>query len=116
MKPNVLVVDDEADVRFIIKSLLKPKGLIVTEAGTLRECITKLGAKSVDAVILDIDLPDGSGLDAIPQIKAKQPQATVIMNSALNTAENRSKAEALGADDFLAKPLNKRALFDALKL
>lgn len=116
MKPNVLVVDDEQDVRFIIKNLLRTKGLHVAEAGSVKECITKVGVEAYEVVILDIDLPDGSGFDAIPKIKQQAPQAAIVMNSALNTEENREKAEELGADAFLSKPLNKAALFEALEL
>jgi CheY-like chemotaxis protein len=116
MQANILIVDDEPEVRFIIKNLLKTKGVQAVEAGSIKECLTTVGTSHVEAIILDIDLPDGSGLDAIPQIKQQAPHAAIVINSALNTDENQRRAMEQGADTFLSKPLNKQALFDALEL
>lgn len=111
---RVLVVDDEPDVCFIISDILRGSGFESRESHSVNECIGTLENYHPDFVILDIDLPDGSGLDVLPLIKSKYPNVKVIMNSALDTAENRARADERGAYAFLSKPLNKKKLFDVM--
>jgi len=114
MMPRVLVVDDEPDVCFIISNILKSNGFEAQESHSVAECFRVLESYRPDFIILDIDLPDGSGLEALPKINALYPNIKVVMNSALDTAENREKAQENGAYAFLGKPLNKKKLLDAL--
>lgn len=116
MNTKVLIVDDEPDVRFIVKSLLKSRGVEVEGSATIKECITKVGTYQPDAIVLDIDLPDGSGLEAIPRIKSQKPDVRIVINSAMDTAENRNRADELGTEVFLSKPLRKDQLFEALNV
>lgn len=114
MSKKILVVDDEPDVRFILQNILKSEGFETAQSETVKECLLTVESFLPDVVILDIDLPDGSGLDALPQIKTKHPEMVVIMNSALDTSDNREKAQQNGADAFIGKPLNKQKLLSYL--
>lgn len=114
MRKKILVVDDEPDVRFILQSILRGKGFDTAQSDSITVCLQQIDEFEPDVVILDIDLPDGSGLETLPIIKSKRPKVTVIMNSALDTSENRTKAEEYGADAFLGKPINKKLLLELL--
>lgn len=116
MIKKVLVVDDEPDVRFILQNLLKAQGFETDQSETVKSCLTKVQQFRPDLVILDIDLPDGSGLDALPLIKSQFPEVKVVMNSALDTSENRAVAKQNGADAFVGKPLNKQKLLQVLTI
>lgn len=109
-------MDDEADVRFLVKSALKSRGCEVDGSANLKECLQMLDRYQPDYLILDIDLPDGSGLDAIPTIKQYAPQTDIIINSALGTAQNKARAEELGVEIFLTKPLDRGELFKVLEV
>lgn len=112
--PRVLVVDDEPDVCFIISSILRNNGFDARESHGVEHCLNVLTNYCPDFIILDIDLPDGSGLEALLKIHTLYPGIRVVMNSALDTAENQQRAKQNGAYAFLSKPLNKKMLLDAL--
>ena len=66
--PNILVVDDEPDLRRALRRLLERKGWNVVEAGTAEEGLEVMGAGEIDAVICDIMMPGGSGLDFYDEV------------------------------------------------
>src|SRR6185437_11169122 len=105
---HVLIVDDEAEIRDSLKSILKEEGYLVAAAGTATEALTLLADASYDAVLLDIWLPDGDGLDTLADIRRLGPEhlPEVIMISGHGTIEAAVKATKLGAYDFLEKPLS----------
>ena len=113
---KILVVDDEADVRFIVSSMIKSRGMQVEACESLQGCMRQMQQFRPDVVILDIDLPDGSGLDALPKIKKMHPKCKVVINSAHDSEENKKLAEERGSADFLTKPLNREKLFDAIEV
>lgn len=112
VSPTVLVVDDEIDVGFLIRSFLTSKGLTVEVANTARDCLKQVASLKPTHVILDINLPDGNGLNLLPQVKAIAPAASVFMHSAQDTEENRRLAIERGASGFLKKPLNQTQLLE----
>lgn len=108
MKHNqkVLILDDEEALRAIIAQRLKRKGYDVLEAGTAREGLSLLKDTLIDAVLLDIKLPDGDGLILLPKIKQFQTDLQVIMLTGNGTIESAIEAMKLGAYDYLTKPCN----------
>lgn len=114
MSKRILVVDDEPDVRFILQNILKSQGFYTEQSESIKQCFIQIERFEPDVIILDIDLPDGSGLDALPKIKESHPQTTVIINSALDTSDNRQLAKERGADAFIGKPLNKQKLLTVI--
>jgi two-component system nitrogen regulation response regulator NtrX len=120
---HILIVDDEADIRDSLEAILREEDYTVTTAGTAAEALELLRDADYQAVLLDIWLPDGDGLDVLAQIRgeharvreadgladAASPVASapeVIMISGHGTIESAVRATKLGAYDFLEKPLS----------
>jgi len=110
-KPEqILIVDDERMVRWSLKEALHSWGFRCTEAGSVSEALARFKADSPSAVLLDIDLPDGSGLDVLREIKRDQPDAIVIMITGNVQIDNTISALRGGAYDFIGKPINLEEL------
>lgn len=105
-REKVLLVDDDPDVRWMLVESLKEWGYEPLEAQTYRAALFAFETEAPAAILLDIDLPDGSGLKALREIKARQPQALVIMITAKTYLENAVEALRGGAFDFICKPVN----------
>jgi two-component system nitrogen regulation response regulator NtrX len=111
---HVLIVDDEADIRESLEAILSEEDYAITTTGTAAEALELLRDADYQAVLLDIWLPDGDGLDVLAAIRGNQsrnsiPRAgapEVIMISGHGTIEAAVRATKLGAYDFLEKPLS----------
>src|ERR1700744_4872425 len=113
---HILIVDDEADIRESLEAILHEEDYAITCAGTVTEARTLLRDADFQAVLLDIWLPDGDGLDLLGQIRDGQlrgaaanprpPAPEVVMISGHGTIEAAVRATKLGAYDFLEKPLS----------
>jgi len=103
---RILILDDEEALRAIIAQRLKRKGYEILEATTAEEGLSILKDTLIDAVLLDIKLPDGDGLILLPKIKQLQPDLQVVMLTGNGTIESAIEAMKLGAYDYLTKPCN----------
>ncbi|MDR3601855.1 MAG: sigma-54 dependent transcriptional regulator [Desulfosporosinus sp.] len=103
---KILILDDEEALRAIIAQRLKRKGYEIMEAGTAEVGLSLLKDTLIDAVLLDIKLPDGDGLILLPKIKQLQPDLQVVMLTGNGTIESAIEAMKLGAYDYLTKPCN----------
>ena len=114
---HVLIVDDEAEIRESLESILREEGYLVTTAGTAGEALTLLRDAVYDVVLLDIWLPDRDGLDALTEIRQMSPEHVpeVVIISGHGTIEAAVKATKLGAYDFLEKPLSLARTLIVLK-
>ncbi len=105
---HVLIVDDEAEIRESLESILREEGYLVTTSATAEEGLALLRDAAYDVVLLDIWLPDRDGLDALEEIRtldsANVPEVVII--SGHGTIETAVRATKLGAYDFLEKPLS----------
>lgn len=112
---NVLVVDDAAFMRLSIKQILEKNGhTMIAEAENGKEAILKYTECAPDVTILDITMPEMSGLDALAHIKQADPKAKVVICSALGQQEQLAKAIQLGAKDFIVKPFEPDRMIAAL--
>ncbi len=100
---RVLVTEDEADVRSVIARALERDGHAVSIAGTLEEARRALAA-GVDLLVLDLSLPDGSGLTLCREIRATQASLPILILTARTQVELRVEGLDAGADDYLTKP------------
>jgi DNA-binding response OmpR family regulator len=115
MKKNVLIIDDEEDICFLLGKMLREKGFTVNVAHSLAEGIEKLTALKPEILFLDIHLPDGSGLDKVFTIRSFFPQMKIIMMSAYDSSKERGAADEEGADVFIGKPLSNELITQTLK-
>ena len=114
-KPDtILVVDDEPPIRRFLRTSLSASGYRVVEAEDAAGGMRLLTAEKPDLVILDLGLPDRSGLDLIPEIRKTSPVPIVVLSA---RHDERSKVEALdfGADDYLSKPFGMAELMARLR-
>jgi two-component system, NtrC family, response regulator AtoC len=109
-KEKILIVDDEPLIRWTLNEALRSWGYEVIEAGTVAGALSSFEADRPAAVLLDINLPDGSGLDVLRELKVRQPQAVVIMITANVLVEDTIAALRGGAYDFIGKPINLNEL------
>ena len=112
--PTVLIVDDEANIVASLQGALGREGYQVEGARNLAEA--RLGLRGAfDIVLLDVWLPDGSGLDLLAEITATAPDTVVVMMSGHGTIDMAVQATRLGAWDFLEKPLALERLLVLLR-
>ncbi len=102
---TVLVVDDEALVRWSLKDRLSREGFTVLEAGTAEAALEQAG-ETVDLILLDYRLPDSDGLVVLRKVKELYPDTLVILMTAHSTVENAVEAMKLGAFHYVNKPFN----------
>lgn len=106
---KVLVVDDERGVRESIRMLFKTS-YEVSLACNGTEALAKLAEVQPDVVLLDLRMPDMSGIEVLQNIKAKDPHVEVILVTAYATVDTARKALRLGAFDYITKPFNPQEL------
>ena len=107
---QILVVDDDPAIRWSLQEALQSWGFAAIEAGSVAEALAAFNAELPAVVLLDIDLPDGSGLDVLLEIKRGHPDAIVIMITGNVQIESTISALRGGAYDFIGKPINLEEL------
>ena len=107
---RILIIDDEAEIRESLETLLQLEGYAVVVAGTGREGLAHIGERAFDVVLLDLALPDKNGMDVLAEIRLVHPQQAVIMITAYGTVENAVRAMQSGATNFIQKPWDNEKL------
>ncbi len=103
---KILVVDDEYLIRWTLCEALRGWGYEPLETETVRGALAVFDAEAPQAVLLDINLPDGSGLDVLRALRQRQPDAVVLMITANVLLDDTIAALRGGAYDFIGKPIN----------
>ena len=114
MKPNVLLIEDNAASRFGFVRYFSKDGYAVREAADLAEAVRALAADRFDAIVMDINLPDGNGIDLIDTIRANDPTIPIIVITGSGNIRLAVQAMQRGADNFLTKPVDNAALAEYL--
>lgn len=112
---KALIVDDEADICFLLSSILKQQQLKTSFVNTLAAAKSALRADLPAILFLDNHLPDGRGLDFISEVKSKYPSVKVVMITAHDGPNERRQAREEGADLFISKPFSREIIIDALR-
>ena len=107
---KILVIDDEKSIREIFTVLLEEKGYRVESAGTGADGIARALAFLPDIVLLDMNLPDMTGLETLARIKTALPQTDTVIITAFGTIRNAVEATKLGAYAYLEKPVDNDEL------
>jgi DNA-binding response OmpR family regulator len=113
---RILVVDDERDTLDLIDLTLKTAGYDIHLANSGEESLNMIRNGDFDLVLLDIMMPDMSGFDVLRTLKSEMPDPPpVVFLTAKSMPEDRAEGMALGANDFLAKPVTRGSLLDTIK-
>jgi DNA-binding response OmpR family regulator len=107
---TVLVVDDDHQVGYTISELLRRRGHAVTTVATGREALATAAATPFEMIILDVRMPGMDGFTVLSALRAQGCTAGVIMLTGDGDVEDAVKAQQLGADDYLPKPVRVAAL------
>lgn len=110
MPSRILVVDDEAPMRELLRIILEAEGYRVAEAGTLAEASAQMRRERFDLVVCDIYLPDGNGLDLIRSARQEAPETPFVVITAHTTPAQAITALREGAVDYLSKPFDVEVL------
>jgi two-component system, NtrC family, response regulator AtoC len=114
-KQRILVVDDEKMIRWSLGEALRGWGYEPVQAETATAGLAAYEAEQPAAILLDINLPDGSGLEVLRQVRHRQPDAVVIMITANVLVDETIAALRGGAYDFIGKPINLEELQVAIR-
>jgi len=113
---TVLIVDDAAFMRMILKDILVKGGYeIVGEAANGNEALTKYKQFKPDLVTMDITMPDCDGIAALKNIMSGHPEAKIIMCSAMGQQAMVIESIQAGAKDFIVKPFQPQRVLEAIK-
>lgn len=112
---SVLVVDDDASLRKVLRTALSMSGFAVEIACDGEEALARVQSHPFDLVLLDIDMPGIDGVEACRRIKAILPEIGIIMITVRDSDEDKIRASEAGADDYLVKPFMFRELTDRLR-
>jgi two-component system chemotaxis response regulator CheY len=113
---RVLIADDASFMRQMIRDIIEPEGWEVAgEAADGFDVVEKYEKLQPDVVLMDIVMPKRSGIDAVKQIVAKAPGATIVMCSALGQEALVMEALQAGAKDFIVKPFKPGSVITTLR-
>ena len=111
---NILIIDDEEDLCWLLASSLIKKGYAVSTANSLYHGISML-KKKPDLVFLDLKLPDGDGMDILPVINVESSETFVVIISAYGSEERMVDAKEKGVHSFIDKPFTEEKIMQTLK-
>lgn len=112
---KILIIEDEQGLREVIRESLEKEKYIVETAHDFISGIDKIGSYDYDCVLIDIMLPNGSGLDLVRELKSLRKKEAVIIISAKDAVDDKVAGLDLGADDYLAKPFHLAELHARIK-
>jgi len=108
--PQILVVDDDPEIRKLLARYLEGQAFRVLLASSCNELRERIATYRIDLIVLDVKLPDGSGLDTCRDLRAKSNAIPIILLTAIKEDVDRILGLEMGADDYLGKPFNPREL------
>ncbi len=112
---KILIVDDEASIRRLVMAKLVASGYHCVEAGNAEQALNKLNAEPISLVILDINMPGKSGLELLPEIKIRFPDAAVVMATAVSDVSIAIDCMQRGAYDYITKPFDLEDILHSVR-
>ena len=116
MNVRLLIVDDHPMVREGLRYALRSSELETTEAASGQRALRIVAEEEIDAVLLDVDMPEMDGLEVLSQIKAVKPGLPVLMHSCHDNAGYVRRSIELDARGFLIKGVHKNKLIEAIRI
>ena len=115
MSRRILVVDDQESILYFLSKTLREEGFEVVSAASAREARDRLAADPIpDVVLLDLKLPDGSGLTILEELQRDEPDLAVVMMTAFGDVDTSVRAMKMGAFDYVNKPIRLEELLSIL--
>ena len=115
MNENILVVDDDTELRKVLSSILSEEGYSVKTVENGKQAIEVSEKKRFDLAMIDIKLPDMEGTALLQKLKAKQPHIVTVIITGFPTIQNAMGAVNEGADGYILKPFEIRKLLEAIR-
>lgn len=116
MSKSILVVDDAAFMRMMIKNILTKEGYnVVGEAENGKEAVTLYEKLKPDLVTMDITMPEMDGIEGVKAIRQTDPEARIVMCSAMGQQAMVMEAIQAGAKDFIVKPFQQERILQAIE-
>ncbi len=112
---KILIIEDDLSFQEILRRTLEQERYIVEVAPNYRTGLIKLSDYTYDCILLDINLPDGNGLNLLRELKEMKKTSSLIIISARDSIEDKVEGLDLGADDYLAKPFHLAELLSRIK-
>ncbi len=112
---NILIVDDDTDFRQSISKALRGSGYRTDEASSGKGAIEKAASDRFDIVLLDLMMPDMSGIDVLTELRRIRPKTKVIMITAFATINNAVESIKRGASDYISKPFKINELLTTIR-
>ena len=112
---SILVADDDASIRSLLKQLLVDEGFAVLEASTGIEVVDKVKESSPDLVIMDVRMPELDGIEALARLKSTNPKTAVLIMTAFGSSNAAIRAMELGAFDYITKPFELDKISHSVK-
>lgn len=109
-QPHILIVDDDNRILKLLKKFLSQNNFFVSTSTSPKEALLMLENFSFDLIILDVMMPEITGIDFAQQIKASKKKLPIVMLTALSEPEDRIKGLEVGANDYITKPFEPREL------
>ena len=115
MNENILIVDDETEVRKLLSSILEDEGYLVETVENGKQAIRASEKSHFDVALIDIKLPDMDGTELLNRLKRKQPKMVKIVITGFPTLENAIKTVNEGADGYVLKPFDLQKLLEMIR-
>ena len=112
---TLLVADDDASIRSLLKQMLSDEGFAVLEASTGIEVVDKVKESSPDLVIMDVRMPELDGIEALARLKSTNPKTAVLIMTAFGSSNAAIRAMELGAFDYITKPFELDKISHSVK-
>ncbi len=112
---KILIVEDQSMLQSLYRALLTPQGFEIEIASNYQEGLQKTESFKPDLMVMDVNLPDGFGLDLCQFVKKTYPGVLVVIVSALGGSVDMAAGLKMGADDYISKPYNVREFISRVK-
>ena len=112
---KALIVDDEEDIGIMLSKILTNEGLDTKHVNSITSAFSEIENNAFHFYFLDLNLPDGTGFELIPDIKKNNKQAKIIIISAYDGAVELSRAKDLDVTNFIHKPFSKKQIVELIQ-
>lgn len=114
-KPPVLIIDDEVDICYLLRGIMRLRNIEANYVTSLAEAEIQLQKTDPSVIFLDNHLSDGMGVDYIRRFKKEHPSTSIVMITAHDTPLDREKAYKEGVDFFIGKPFSREIILKTLE-